>query len=97
MTLTLVGLVIVGAVGAVTQASGPPKPTSSSTPSTPELPPYNGAGLTLLRFGCHKLVIDRIDPLGNPGPIPSPHQHQVGGGVAFRASMPLSHISSRAT
>ncbi|KAK4665391.1 hypothetical protein QC763_0061950 [Podospora pseudopauciseta] len=43
---------------------------------------------TMLRFGCHQLVIDRIDPLVNPGSLPSPHLHQIVGGNAFDISMP---------
>jgi hypothetical protein len=31
----------------------------------------------MLRFGCSQVVIDRIDPLVNPGLAPSPHMHQV--------------------
>src|SRR4051812_8467676 len=50
-----------------------------------KLPTYNGTGPTMLRFGCHQLSIDRIDPLVNPGSIPSPHQHQIVGGDAFDA------------
>ncbi|KAK4184206.1 hypothetical protein QBC35DRAFT_362559, partial [Podospora australis] len=45
---------------------------------------------TMLRFGCSQLVIDRIDPLVNPGSIPSPHLHQIAGGNAFNASMPYN-------
>jgi hypothetical protein len=37
--------------------------------------------LALLRFPCAQLVIDRIDPLVNPGVAPSPHLHQLIGGV----------------
>lgn len=36
----------------------------------------------LLRFPCAQLVIDRIDPLVNPGVAPSPHLHQLIGGVS---------------
>ncbi|KAK4168447.1 hypothetical protein QBC43DRAFT_341647 [Cladorrhinum sp. PSN259] len=43
---------------------------------------------TMLRFGCHQLVIDRIDPLVNPGLLPSPHVHQIAGGDAFNTTMP---------
>lgn len=35
----------------------------------------------LIRFSCSQLVIDRIDPLVNPGMAPSPHLHQIIGGV----------------
>ena len=33
-------------------------------------------GTTMLRFGCPQVVIDRLDPLVNPGAIPSPHVWQ---------------------
>ena len=35
----------------------------------------------VLRFSCSQLVVDRLDPLVNPGQLPSPHLHQVVGGV----------------
>ncbi|CAG8980966.1 hypothetical protein HYALB_00012298 [Hymenoscyphus albidus] len=41
----------------------------------------------MLRFTCSQLVVDRLDPLVNPGLIPSPHQHQIVGGNSFNASM----------
>jgi hypothetical protein len=56
------------------------------------------AGLNHLRFGCSQIVVERIDPLVNPGMIPTPHMHQVVGGNAFNASMPTGvDISSVAT
>lgn len=36
----------------------------------------------LIRFSCSQLVVDRIDPLVNPGMVPSPHLHQIIGGVS---------------
>ncbi|KAI1079022.1 hypothetical protein F5B20DRAFT_581749 [Whalleya microplaca] len=49
-------------------------------------------GLAMMRFSCSKLVVDRIDPLVNPGLIPSPHLHQIVGGNSFNASMdPATH------
>ncbi|KAI1810438.1 hypothetical protein GGS20DRAFT_186397 [Poronia punctata] len=46
----------------------------------------------MIRFGCSQLVIERLDPLVNPGVEMSPHVHQVVGGNSFRASMdPASH------
>lgn len=36
----------------------------------------------LLRFGCSQLTIQRLDPLVNPGMIPSAHLHQIIGGVS---------------
>jgi hypothetical protein len=35
----------------------------------------------LIRFGCSQLVVQRLDPLVNPGLVPSPHLHQIVGGV----------------
>ena len=40
-----------------------------------------------LRFGCSTLTIQRLDPLVEPGNVPSSHVHQVVGGNAFNASM----------
>jgi hypothetical protein len=31
----------------------------------------------MLRFGCSQVVIERLDPLVNPGLSPSTHMHQV--------------------
>ncbi|KAK3685355.1 hypothetical protein B0T22DRAFT_482332 [Podospora appendiculata] len=52
----------------------------------------------LLRFGCAQLVVERLDPLVNPGVNPSPHLHQIIGGNAFRVSMdPKIDIGETAT
>lgn len=40
-----------------------------------------------LRFGCSQLVVERTDPLVNPGLLPSPHMHQVVGGNSFNITM----------
>ncbi|OAG08912.1 uncharacterized protein CC84DRAFT_1240642 [Paraphaeosphaeria sporulosa] len=46
----------------------------------------------LLRFGCAKSSIQRLDPLVNPGQSPSPHLHQIIGGNSFNISMdPATH------
>ncbi|KAI0150827.1 hypothetical protein GGR57DRAFT_184433 [Xylariaceae sp. FL1272] len=46
----------------------------------------------MIRFGCSQLVIERVDPLVNPGVAISPHVHQVVGGNSFNSSMyPDSH------
>lgn len=46
----------------------------------------------LLRFGCAKSSVQRLDPLVNPGVNPSPHLHQIIGGNSFNISMsPESH------
>lgn len=52
---------------------------------------------TMLRFGCPQLVIDRVDPLVNPGLIPSPHMHQIIGGNAFNASIASTDVSALAS
>jgi hypothetical protein len=54
-------------------------------------------GVTMLRFGCRQVVIDRLDPLVNPGQVPSTHVHQIVGGNAFNASMTTGDVSSAAT
>ncbi|KAH8672838.1 hypothetical protein BGZ60DRAFT_430144 [Tricladium varicosporioides] len=40
-----------------------------------------------LRFACSQLVVERLDPLVNPGMNPSPHMHQIVGGNAFNTTM----------
>lgn len=40
-----------------------------------------------LRFGCSTLSIQRLDPLVEPGKLPSAHVHQIVGGNAFNATM----------
>jgi hypothetical protein len=37
----------------------------------------------LIRFQCSQLVRQRLDPLVNPGLVPSPHAHQIVGGVSW--------------
>lgn len=41
----------------------------------------------LLRFSCSQLVIERTDPLVNPGLNPSPHTHQIVGGNSFNVTV----------
>jgi hypothetical protein len=62
------------------------------------VPQFGGGGSrsTMLRFGCSQLVIDRIDPLVNPGQLPSPHMHQIVGGNVFNVSMPVADIGELA-
>jgi len=46
----------------------------------------------MLRFACSQLVVERLDPLVNPGLIGTPHTHQIVGGNSFNATMtPLSY------
>jgi hypothetical protein len=51
----------------------------------------------MLRFGCAQVVIDRLDPLVNPGQMPSTHVHQIVGGNAFNVSMTTGDVSDKAT
>ncbi|KAK4188180.1 hypothetical protein QBC35DRAFT_473783 [Podospora australis] len=53
----------------------------------------------LLRFGCSQLVVERTDPLVNPGVAPSPHLHQIIGGNAFNLTMDAAagDIAEKAT
>jgi hypothetical protein len=45
------------------------------------------AQAAMMRFQCSQLVIDRIDPLVQPGMAPSTHLHQIVGGDSFNVSM----------
>lgn len=45
------------------------------------------AAQELMRFGCSQLTLDRIDPLVEPGNMPSAHMHQIIGGNSLNASM----------
>ncbi|KAK1827949.1 hypothetical protein QBC39DRAFT_375108, partial [Podospora conica] len=40
-------------------------------------------GSDFLRFGCSQLVIERTDPIVNPGTLYTPHLHQIVGGNSF--------------
>lgn len=44
-------------------------------------------GSALIRFGCSQLVVDRLDPLVEPGSTPSAHLHQIIGGNSFVPDM----------
>jgi hypothetical protein len=46
-----------------------------------------GGGSAMMRFACSQLVVERLDPLVNPGVIGTPHVHQIVGGNSFKASM----------
>ncbi|KAL2129469.1 hypothetical protein VTI74DRAFT_7771 [Chaetomium olivicolor] len=45
------------------------------------------AQAAMMRFQCSQLVIERVDPLVNPGMLPSTHLHQSVGGNSFNATM----------
>lgn len=52
----------------------------------------------VLRFSCSQLVVERLDPLVNPGAVQSPHAHQIVGGNAFNVTMAAgADVSSAAT
>lgn len=48
---------------------------------------FSGTSQAALRFGCSSLTIQRLDPLVEPGHLPSAHVHQIVGGNVFNASM----------
>jgi len=37
------------------------------------------AAQNMLRFACSQLVVDRVDPIVNPGQTYTPHLHQIVG------------------
>src|SRR5438477_408226 len=41
----------------------------------------------MLRFACSQLVVDRVDPLVEPGKRYTPHLHQIVGGNSFNLAM----------
>lgn len=45
----------------------------------------------LMRFGCSQLAFDQLDPLVEPGALPSGHMHQIVGGNSFNATMLENH------
>ncbi|RYP09619.1 hypothetical protein DL764_001161 [Monosporascus ibericus] len=49
-----------------------------------------------LRFGCSSLTTQRLDPVVEPGNIPSSHVHHIIGGNAFNATM-TGDVGERAT
>jgi len=51
------------------------------------LPLWVGLSRAAIRFGCSTVSIQRLDPLVEPGNIPSAHVHQIVGGNAFNATM----------
>ncbi|KAF2963717.1 hypothetical protein GQX73_g9857 [Xylaria multiplex] len=56
------------------------------------------AQFTMLRFACSQLVVDRVDPLVNPGMKYTPHLHQIVGGNSFNVTMdPNNHDLTTST
>ncbi|PKS12345.1 hypothetical protein jhhlp_001645 [Lomentospora prolificans] len=52
----------------------------------------NVAAQNMLRFACSQLVVDRVDPIVNPGMLYTPHLHQIVGGNSFNITMdPAEH------
>lgn len=45
----------------------------------------------MLRFACGQLVVERTDPIVNPGQRYTPHLHQIVGGNSFNISMEEGH------
>jgi hypothetical protein len=43
---------------------------------------HSASAQNMLRFACSQLTIERADPLVTPGQAPSPHTHQIIGGVS---------------
>lgn len=48
---------------------------------------FVGAANAALRFGCSTLSVQRLDPVVQPGKVPSAHVHQIVGGNSFNATM----------
>ncbi|KAF2736303.1 hypothetical protein EJ04DRAFT_463201, partial [Polyplosphaeria fusca] len=55
-----------------------------------------GLSQAAIRFACSKVSVQRLDPLVEPGQIPSAHVHQIVGGNAFNATM-TGDIGEQAT
>lgn len=50
------------------------------------------AQFNMLRFACSQLVVERTDPIVNPGQLYTPHLHQIVGGNSFNVTMdPATH------
>jgi hypothetical protein len=47
----------------------------------------SAAAQNMLRFACSQLVVDRVDPLVQPGQRYTPHLHQIVGGNSFNLTM----------
>lgn len=71
----------------IRHASSTPAPASEF-----ELQKRQFAQAAMMRFECSQLVIERVDPLVQPGQSPSSHLHQIAGGNSFKSAMePVSY------
>lgn len=51
-----------------------------------------------LRFGCSSLAVERLDPIVQPGALPSTHLHQIIGGNMFNATVdPTIDVGNQAS
>lgn len=58
----------------------------------------HAAAQNMLRFACSQLVVDRVDPIVNPGMQYTPHLHQIVGGNSFNITMdPNTHDLASST
>ncbi len=79
--------IAVAALALIRDASSTPAPTSEF-----ELQKRQFAQAAMMRFECSQLVIERVDPLVQPGQSPSSHLHQIAGGNSFKSAMePVSY------
>ncbi|KAM7185552.1 protein of unknown function (DUF1996) domain containing protein [Naviculisporaceae sp. PSN 640] len=88
----LLPLLLGASMSPLLTSATPVNPLSPRQSSSTDPKPFDPSAVNIppmLRFECSQLVIDRIDPLVNPGVIPSPHLHQIVGGNSFNAT--LSH------
>ncbi|KAK0100123.1 hypothetical protein ONS95_008463 [Cadophora gregata] len=61
---------------------------STPTPANDfELSKRQFSQAAMMRFECSQLVIERINPLVQPGQSPSTHTHQIAGGNSFNSAM----------
>jgi len=50
----------------------------------------NASSVDALRFACSQLVVERLDPIVQPGVNGSGHLHQIVGGNSFNLTMPTT-------
>jgi hypothetical protein len=65
---------------------------------TAALVAQHAAAQSMLRFACSQLVVERTDPLVDPGKKYTAHLHQIVGGNAFNVTMnPADDPAERST